>query len=661
MGHSTILSPQITPSPARRTVSPHAEEKYPSKATEKPLSVGVCPKIHPLIGVKIEMTSWFRRGMQLLGRAVATLRRASRPARKNKAMKEFPLTFELVQHGEETSREVANLEELIALRSELELLVLSRAGQSRLACIALSNAASFADTERPTEFHGILVDALHPRVAKAIEQIDRDFPEVIGQVCRDVIETEAASFHKDVAALLVTSKSSRAKELSKTYALSVGLTPPDSNEIAETLDESENTMTEESNVPDPANKNEVEAGLPTDAVDEQAAQPVAQNDANGPEMFETTEDFEMSDAEGFDDVEDALNAMEADLQELQALAGSDVDASTDATSDIQDATDEALDREQANEPESAIETADEHFGSDMQVESTFEDASDQLQDVEAADVVEPIDSIEAMDATASASANSGAIDNVINQDETVSAETDALEAASFETEVAATPPVPQTESTTSNSQTLSAATDTDDDLDEAALAASLVAFNEAIAEIGERNPTAHPAGPQPSASDAPTASQTQARESTQSKSAGHRPSTTSRRQATSRSSSQRSRTSDVELSIGNFADFLLNEVNGMWSEARQGLDEICTVRDEIMAVRAEVSRIHEEIRTMRNSVMTARQDIRGVQSQIQNQRDDANRARQRADSAALDAQAACDRAAAAAREAESMAALCQPR
>ncbi len=573
-------------------------------------------------------------------------------------MKEFPLTFEIVQHGEETSREVANLDELIALRSELELLVLSRAGQSRLACIALSNAASFADPERPTEFHGILVDALHPRVAKTIEQIDRDFPDVIGQVCRDVIETEAASFHKDVAALLVTSKSSRAKELSKTYALSVGLTPPDSNEIAEPLDESENTMTEESNVPNPADKSEVEAGLPTDTVEEQSAQPLAQN---APKDSGTTEDFEMSDADGFDDVDDALNAMEADLQELQALAGSDLDGAPDTAADIQAATDEMFDQEQAAEPESVVAAADESFVSDMQVEPTFEDATDDLQDVEAADVVEPADSIEAIDATASASANSDAIEEMIGQDETAAADVEANEVAAFETADATAPPAPQTESRTTSAPAPSADADADDDLDEAALAASLVAFNEAIAEIGEDNPTAHPAIQQPSASDAPLAPQTQAAETTQMKPSAYQPSTTSRRQVAPRSSSQRSRTSDVEMSIGNFADFLLNEVNGMWSEARQGLDEICTVRDEIMAIRAEVSRIHEEIRTMRNSVMTARQDIRGVQSQIQNQRDDANRARQRADSAALDAQAACDRAAAAAREAESMAALCQPR
>ncbi|GJM25637.1 MAG: hypothetical protein DHS20C16_20520 [Phycisphaerae bacterium] len=552
-------------------------------------------------------------------------------------MKEFPLTFQTVHQGNEIAREVANRDELIALRSELELLILSRAGQGRLACIALSNSEAFEDPRAPEEFHNILVDALHPRVAKTIEEIDRDFPDVIGETCRDVIAEEAASFQEDVAACLDKSTSKRAQELSRTYALSVGLTPPSQNEVAEPLDESEITMSEQSNVPNPANEDDISASLPTESTDEQVEQPKAKDQ---PLPQDSTEDLAIDSAEGFDDVEDALKAMESDLEELQALADGDLEAPATDVESAAPTDAELADQAQTVEPEAAAEVAEETFETDAIAESTPEVPTDDFQDSSNEEAKVPTETEVGDEATVP---------------EAALPESNVVDATSEETAA-----VDSTEPADSVENDPKASIDGADDLDEADLAASLVAFNEAIAEIDEVSPA-----PEASIQANQQAAVNTAPDEAQAATASDRPTFQSqgpaRRPMSQRTSTQRSRSSEVEMSIGNFADFLLNEVNGMWAEARQGLDDICTVRDEIQAIRAEVSRVHQEISTMRDSVMSARHDIRSVQSQIQNQRDDANRARQRADSAALDAQSACDRAAAAAREAESMATLSQPR
>jgi hypothetical protein len=108
----------------------------------------------------------------------------------------------------------------------------------------------------------------------------------------------------------------------------------------------------------------------------------------------------------------------------------------------------------------------------------------------------------------------------------------------------------------------------------------------------------------------------------------------------------------VQTAIANLADFLLDEVNGMWGEAREGLEELFADLEEAKRVKDEVDGLHREIQAMRDDLNASRREARQLHTQVQNLRDDAARARQRADTAALDAQAAADRAVAAAREAE---------
>ncbi len=645
------------------------------------MSVGVCPKKHPLTGVEIEMKSWVRKGLQLLGGAVAKLQRSTRTARPGNTMNDFPLTFQVVNQGNVVARDIPDRDALIALRSELELLLQSRAGQARLACIALSNAAAFDDPKTPDEFHNILIDALHPQLAKTIEAIDRDFPGIIGEVCQDVIAEEAATFQKDVVACLEKSTSKRVQKLSNTYALSVGLTPPSPFEDTVNLDESETAMTEQSNVPSSAIKDETNASVPTELVDTPDEQLLAES---------SNDELAAEPMQEFDDVEEALSAMESDLQELQAMADDDADGSTDAVEDVAqvedgalvphevadleaaDATlpDESVDLETANTDAAPIDaTSSAAANSDVVEEMIAQDDAPSTDSAEAemtadTSVIDAATEIKELPQDAgnldASSEDSNSVMAAKSDDASVSMDSATMDSATMDSAAMDSAAMDSGALESGSMETSSEETgsmEAGDDLDESALAESLAEFNEAIAEIAQDEP--------PATSESST-SETPSDPVAVSSSIGMQGVGTSRRpsmarSSSNRSSSTRSHSSDVEHSIGHFADFLLNQVNGMWAEARQGLDDICTVRDEIQAVRAEVSRMHQEISTMRDSVLSAKHDIRSVQSQIQNQRDDANRARQRADSAALDAQAACDRAAAAAREAESMATLSQPR
>ncbi len=577
-------------------------------------------------------------------------------------MNEYPLTIETVQGGEVVSREVADRDALIALRSELEFLAQVRTGQSRLACIALSNPSAFDNPKTPDELHNVLVDAIHPQVSSTIERIDQNFPDIVGEICRDVIAEEAVTFQQDVAACLAASNSSRVQELSKTYALSAGLTPPSSDGEHATLDESETNMTDQHNASNPANEEELAAGNPVDSADQTSNSDDYSELENAGDLENTDGLANTGDEEMFDDVEDALKAMESDLEELQALAESDLDA-PDATENVEAPVAESA---ISNQPQANTDTPSEEVASDAELEAVADEviAEDRPEEVAANDAEISSEatisetSAEPTDATSNAEANSQFVEEFIAKNSSSSEGESAV--AGFAASLVPDLNTPESKATdtreTETNDTASAnpetARDATDNPDEAALTESVSDFNEAVAEISH--------GESPSRRNSAAVEESIPSGATPQPN-GYQPENRSRRQPSSRGHANRAPMSNVELSIGNFADFMLGEVNGMWADARQGLEEICTVRDEIQSIRAEVSRLHQEITTMRDSVVSAKHDIRSVQSQIQNQRDDANRARQRADSAALDAQAACDRAAAAAREAESMATLSQPR
>lgn len=610
-------------------------------------------------------------------------------------MNEFPLTFKTVQQGNESSRVVNNRDELIALRSELELLTLSRAGQARLACVALSNATSFEPEDGHTELHELLVDALHPCVVETIQTIDRDFPDVVNEVCRDVLQDEAESFQTDVAVCLGQSTSPKFQELSKTYALSVGLNPPNINRAIRTqdapsdveasvpLDESETTMNENANVPDPINEDQ------TDAVENTL------DDAAVPAASPAVEESSGEEVAEFDNVEDALNAMESDLEELQALAGEEgfddtaaegepepvatteasTEPNTEAAEEVLDAVENSSDlasdaapEETPEAVEKGVEVEQAEVGQSIAQDQTDVESPESTIDEPAAVAPDMVPDSQPIEATANELGQDELIQDELGQDESVQDEP-----VQDEPVAKGEPPAPAMEGLAEAMSanpvaagilaSFSAGGEKADapkkptaeelraELDQALLEDSVASFTEAMGETEIEAPTPQAAEPPPASSPAP-----KQRFTNRSSASQDRPQRTARPRRTASNHQSRS----AESAIENFAGFLVEEVNSMWAEAREGLEEICAVRDEIESIRNEIRRTHQETIGMRDAAYAARKEARHLQSQIQNQRDDANRARQRADAAAVDAQASSDRAAAAAREAESMATMSQP-
>jgi len=121
------------------------------------------------------------------------------------------------------------------------------------------------------------------------------------------------------------------------------------------------------------------------------------------------------------------------------------------------------------------------------------------------------------------------------------------------------------------------------------------------------------------------------------------------------SGGHRSRPDRVTDAISDMGAFLLDEVAGLWRDARESIEHINRVRDQIDELHRGIQAVHRDLQVRRDEVVNASDESRRLRDQIQNIREDASRARKRADESANDAQIAADRAAYASREAESLA------
>src|SRR5690606_11778811 len=100
------------------------------------------------------------------------------------------------------------------------------------------------------------------------------------------------------------------------------------------------------------------------------------------------------------------------------------------------------------------------------------------------------------------------------------------------------------------------------------------------------------------------------------------------------------RSGDVETAIANLAEFLQNEVAGMWEEARAALDDVIGDADEVAKLHARAAELQAEMERMQAEVAATRKESRLLQAQLLNLRDEVAQAKQRPDTSAHEAQAA---------------------
>ncbi|NOX57468.1 MAG: hypothetical protein GXP29_01250, partial [Planctomycetes bacterium] len=545
------------------------------------------------------------------------------------------MTFRTVRQGSECDREVVDRDGLITLRTELELLALIGQGQSRLAYLAVSNPAEFEDFDTLTEIRDLLNDSLSPLVNDAIVMIDETFPQLVDELCRDVLVKEAKAVQRDVVDCLRRGKSDQTRTLADTYADSVGLPSSSDNDqpIAPHPDESENTMSEHENTNDAVNEtvSETESDLTGQApVDELA-----------PEDTAAATDEGVADG---GDVEDALKAMEDNLEELQALADpvDEPDAAAEQVADDLEAIAAEEQTDEASTAEPIAETPDATIPDAMMSDATTLEVA--VPDVATPDATTPdeVTSDTMMPESTAPEASVPSDDN----DSTPDPSTEIANAADNEVPVAthgpdedmASDPVSSLDVDLEQPQIQEASTqdEPEAEIDDATLEESVTAFTAAVAELQqdpetpeatqpayaneEPEPQVHPNPTDPESTETsrvrpgrtesmPTdakSSETPYENHENESQPRHRPIASTQNPTRYRRSASGHRSQGVESAIENLAGFMVNEVNGLWTEARDGLSEICTFREEIESIRDEVARLHRDMLNMREAAATAR-------------------------------------------------------
>lgn len=120
----------------------------------------------------------------------------------------WPQTYQVVRQGAVTPATVGNDEDVIALRTELELMSsfaqgatpeLLEALEDRLAAMKSGAAEEGGRTAEDIEdMIAILRDAMHPSTREAIAKLDADFPTARGEIDMAAVEKESNDFHEDV-------------------------------------------------------------------------------------------------------------------------------------------------------------------------------------------------------------------------------------------------------------------------------------------------------------------------------------------------------------------------------------------------------------------------------------------------------------------------------
>jgi len=139
----------------------------------------------------------------------------------------YPQTYQIARKGAVTPVTVGNDEEVIALRTELELMSSFAQGataeivealEDRLAAVKTGGVNEGGRTAEDIEdMIAILRDAMHPSTADAIARIDADLPQARGEIDMASVEKESNDFHEDVAEQVAASDKPAGGRLSQAF------------------------------------------------------------------------------------------------------------------------------------------------------------------------------------------------------------------------------------------------------------------------------------------------------------------------------------------------------------------------------------------------------------------------------------------------------------
>ncbi len=142
-------------------------------------------------------------------------------------MGSLPQTYQIVRQGAVTAVTVRSDEEVVLLRTELELLSSFAKGATHEFVEALNARLAVlksegAETQRPDaedveDMLGILRDAMDPVTAAAIARIDTDFPKASGEVDMASVEKESGQFHEDAGKQVEASGKPASGKLSQAF------------------------------------------------------------------------------------------------------------------------------------------------------------------------------------------------------------------------------------------------------------------------------------------------------------------------------------------------------------------------------------------------------------------------------------------------------------
>lgn len=142
-------------------------------------------------------------------------------------MPDLPRTYQVVRQGELTPVTVGSKEDVLALRTELELMSSFAQGATPEVLEALEARLAAAKSEQSPENReatgdiedmlGILRDAMNPSTSEAMIRMDADFPEARGEIDMASVEKESGDFHEDVGKQVAASGKPAAGKLSQMF------------------------------------------------------------------------------------------------------------------------------------------------------------------------------------------------------------------------------------------------------------------------------------------------------------------------------------------------------------------------------------------------------------------------------------------------------------
>ena len=114
-------------------------------------------------------------------------------------MASLPKSYTIVRKGQPCEVTVQDSEDLIRLRSELDLVCRCKAESSAEVSAALGQRADQLGDDQIRELQQILDDAHHPVNSATLAEMDADFPELHKELQMDVIEDESQRIREDMA------------------------------------------------------------------------------------------------------------------------------------------------------------------------------------------------------------------------------------------------------------------------------------------------------------------------------------------------------------------------------------------------------------------------------------------------------------------------------